>query len=88
MRSESRTVCSLMAIGPDVELSRPSLTESPSTQVSPDPLAVVPPLPVSVVVPLLHPANNSAVTATAPMAASADLDLPRLIVRISSHVVT
>ena len=32
--SESRTVCSLMAIAPDVEFRKPSLTVSPSTQVS------------------------------------------------------
>jgi hypothetical protein len=31
--SESRTVCSLMAIGPEVEFRKPSVTVSPSTQV-------------------------------------------------------
>src|SRR3954471_13506050 len=35
--SESRTVCSLMAIAPDVEFRNPSLTLSPLTQVSADP---------------------------------------------------
>src|SRR4051794_29651846 len=34
--SESRTVCSLMAIAPDVEFRKPSLTVSPLTQVSED----------------------------------------------------
>src|SRR5258708_6287840 len=32
--SESRTVCSLIAIAPDVEFRNPSLTEVPVTQVS------------------------------------------------------
>ena len=45
--SESRTVCSLIAITPDVELSRPSSTVSPSTQVSPD--GVDPPAAAAVV---------------------------------------
>ena len=31
--SESRTVCSLIAIAPEVEFRKPSLTESPSTHV-------------------------------------------------------
>ena len=31
--SESRTVCSLIAITPEVELRKPSLTVSPSTHV-------------------------------------------------------
>jgi hypothetical protein len=34
--SESRTVCSLIAIVPDVEFKKPSLTVSPSTHVSPE----------------------------------------------------
>ena len=35
-RSESRTVCSLMAMAPDVEFSKPSLTVSPLTHVPDD----------------------------------------------------
>src|SRR4051812_4166175 len=43
--SESRTVCSLMAMGPEVEFKNPSLTESPSTQVPPDAPSPLPPEP-------------------------------------------
>ncbi len=81
MRSESRTVCSLIAIAPEVELRRPSFTESPVTQVSVDPPgAAVPPLPVAVVdVSLLHPANSNATTAIAAAVKTADLVFPRPI---------
>jgi hypothetical protein len=85
--SESRTVCSLMAIGPEVEFRRPSVTVSPSTQVSPAgvPSAAVPVLAVSSSESLPQPVMASAETARMPIAF---LALPRLMCSTPPHVTT
>jgi hypothetical protein len=73
-----------MAMGPDVEFKKPSLTESPLTQVETEPSLAVPPVAASSE-PLLQPANSNADTATMP---TTHLALPRLIRFTPPHVET
>src|SRR4051812_11015336 len=76
--SESRTVCSLMAIAPDVEFRNPSLTVSPLTQVSEDaaafelsaPALCDDELPLLPLLPLLPHAAASKLIATKPPTAA------------------